>query len=45
MQEFLAAVGEQRQPISPADDGRRDLEIVMRCYKALETADRKVFHR
>jgi predicted dehydrogenase/flavin reductase (DIM6/NTAB) family NADH-FMN oxidoreductase RutF len=40
MQEFIAAVAEERQPASSASDGRRDLEIVTSCYNALETATR-----
>lgn len=34
--EFLAAVSEQRQPVTPPEDARRDLEIVLRAYEALE---------
>jgi predicted dehydrogenase len=33
--EFLAAVAEEREPASPPEDGRRDLEIVLGCYDAL----------
>jgi predicted dehydrogenase len=33
--EFLAAVAEEREPASPPQDGRRDLEIVLHCYDAL----------
>lgn len=33
--EFLAAVAEEREPASPAEDGRRDLEIVLHSYDAL----------
>jgi len=33
--EFLAAVAEGRSPVSPPQDGRRDLEIVLNCYEAL----------
>ena len=33
--EFLAAIIEGREPASPPDDGRRDLEIVLHCYTAL----------
>lgn len=40
MQEFISAVTEERPPITPAVDGRRDLEIVMRCYQALQTGNR-----
>jgi predicted dehydrogenase/flavin reductase (DIM6/NTAB) family NADH-FMN oxidoreductase RutF len=32
--EFLAAVAEEREPASLPQDGRRDLEIVLRCYEA-----------
>lgn len=35
IREFLAAVAEERAPVSPPEDGRRDLEIVLRCYEAL----------
>jgi predicted dehydrogenase len=35
MQEFVAAVAEGRQPITSAEDGRRDLEIVVRSYESL----------
>lgn len=35
MKEFIAAVAEERTPASVADDGRRDLEIVLRSYEAL----------
>lgn len=35
IREFLAAVAEGRAPVSPPEDGRRDLEIVLRCYDAL----------
>ncbi len=40
MQEFVAAVSEDRAPVTPAEDGRRDLEIVTRCYDALATGQR-----
>lgn len=33
--EFLAAVVEEREPASPPEDARRDLEIVLRCYDSL----------
>ncbi len=36
MQEFLTAVSEGRPPASSAKDGRRDLEIVLRAYEALD---------
>lgn len=42
MQEFVSAVAEERPPITPALDGRRDLEIVTRCYEALRTGNRAV---
>lgn len=35
IREFVAAVAEERQPTTPPEDGRRDLEIVLRCYDAL----------
>ncbi len=35
IREFVAAVAEERQPSTPPEDGRRDLEIVLRCYDAL----------
>ncbi len=35
MQEFVAAVSEDRAPVTPPEDGRRDLEIITRCYEAL----------
>jgi predicted dehydrogenase/flavin reductase (DIM6/NTAB) family NADH-FMN oxidoreductase RutF len=35
VREFLAAVAEGREPASPPEDGRRDLEIVLHCYDAL----------
>jgi predicted dehydrogenase len=35
MREFLSAVVEDRPPVSPAEDGRRDLEIVLYSYRAL----------
>ena len=37
MEEFVAAVAEEREPATSAEDGRRDLEIVMSCYEALST--------
>ena len=40
MREFLAAINEDREPVSPAEDARRDLEIVLHCYRAL--ADRSI---
>jgi predicted dehydrogenase/flavin reductase (DIM6/NTAB) family NADH-FMN oxidoreductase RutF len=35
MREFLAAVVDDRPPVSPAEDARRDLEIVLYSYRAL----------
>jgi len=35
MREFLSAVVEDRPPVSPPEDGRRDLEIVLYSYRAL----------
>ena len=35
MQEFVAAVAEERLPVTPPEDGRRDLEIILRAYDAL----------
>ncbi len=35
MQEFVAAVSEHRSPVTSPEDGRRDLEIVTRCYQSL----------
>jgi predicted dehydrogenase/flavin reductase (DIM6/NTAB) family NADH-FMN oxidoreductase RutF len=35
IREFLAAVTEERDPASPPEDARRDLEIVLTCYDAL----------
>jgi predicted dehydrogenase len=40
--EFLVAVAEERQPASPPEDGRRDLEIVLRCYDSLANQSRVV---
>lgn len=40
VQEFLAAVAEERNPSSPAEDGRRDLEIVLSGYEALSQGRR-----
>jgi predicted dehydrogenase len=37
MEEFISAVAEERPPVTPATDARRDLEIVMSCYEALRT--------
>ncbi len=38
--EFLSAVSEGRQPVTPAADGRRDLEIVLRAYDSLASGQR-----
>lgn len=35
MKEFIAAVSEGRAPVTPPEDGRRDLEIITRCYESL----------
>ena len=35
MQEFVAAVAEGRKPVTSAEDGRRDLEIIVRSYDSL----------
>jgi predicted dehydrogenase/flavin reductase (DIM6/NTAB) family NADH-FMN oxidoreductase RutF len=35
MREFIAAVSEGRAPVTPPEDGRRDLEIITRCYESL----------
>ncbi len=43
--EFLAAVSEGREPASPPEDGRRDLEIVLRCYDALAEQTRVAIPR
>jgi predicted dehydrogenase/flavin reductase (DIM6/NTAB) family NADH-FMN oxidoreductase RutF len=40
IREFLAAVAEGRPPASPPEDGKRDLEIVLRCYEALQQGGR-----
>ncbi len=40
VREFLAAVADERQPASPPEDARRDLEIVLHCYDALATHTR-----
>ena len=37
IREFLAAVSEGRAPVTPAADGRRDLEVVLRGYESLRT--------
>lgn len=38
--EFLSAVSEERVPVSPPSDARRDLEIVLCSYEALATHTR-----
>ncbi|HXD33601.1 MAG TPA: flavin reductase [Pyrinomonadaceae bacterium] len=40
VREFLAAVAEDREPASPAEDARRDLEIVLSAYEALAQKQR-----
>jgi predicted dehydrogenase len=40
VREFLAAVCDQREPVTSAADGRRDLEIVLSAYKSLRTGER-----
>jgi len=35
--EFMAAVSEDRSPVTPPHDGRRDLEVVLSAYEALMT--------
>ena len=42
IREFLAAVAEEREPTSPPEDGRRDLEIVLSCYDALAKRGRVI---
>jgi predicted dehydrogenase len=37
IKEFVAAVAEGREPASTAEDGRRDVEIVLRAYAALDS--------
>jgi predicted dehydrogenase len=37
IREFVSAVAEGRQPASLAEEGRRDVEIVLRAYAALES--------
>lgn len=39
MREFLSAVAEGRRPVTAPEDGRRDLEIVLRAYESLGSAD------
>lgn len=40
VREFLAAVAEDREPASPPEDARRDLEIVLSAYEALAQKQR-----
>jgi predicted dehydrogenase len=40
VREFLAAVCEEREPVTSAADGRRDLEIVLCAYDSLRTGER-----
>jgi predicted dehydrogenase len=40
VKEFLAAIVDERQPVSPPEDARRDLEIVLSCYDALSSQSR-----
>ncbi|HAF23862.1 MAG TPA: hypothetical protein DCK93_13330, partial [Blastocatellia bacterium] len=40
VKEFLAAIVDERQPVSPPKDARRDLEIVLGCYDALSRQSR-----
>jgi predicted dehydrogenase len=35
MQEFLACIAEDRPPVTAAEDGKRDLEIILACYASL----------
>jgi predicted dehydrogenase len=35
-EEFMAAVSENRPPVTPPQDARRDLEIVLAAYESLE---------
>jgi len=37
VKEFLAAVEQQRPPLTPPGDGRRDLEIVLAAYRSLRS--------
>lgn len=39
VREFLAAVAEGREPASPPQDARRDLEIVLSAYSALQAGN------
>lgn len=40
VKEFFAAIVDERQPVSPPKDARRDLEIVLGCYDALSSQSR-----
>jgi predicted dehydrogenase len=42
MREFLTAVAENRTPATRAEDARRDLEIVLRCYESMESGQSRV---
>jgi predicted dehydrogenase/flavin reductase (DIM6/NTAB) family NADH-FMN oxidoreductase RutF len=42
--EFLAAVAEERSAVSPPQDGRRDLEIVLCCYESMTKQTSAVIH-
>jgi predicted dehydrogenase/flavin reductase (DIM6/NTAB) family NADH-FMN oxidoreductase RutF len=35
MKEFVAAVAEGREPVTPAEDARQDLQIILRSYESL----------
>ena len=37
VREFLSAVADDREPATTPGDARRDLEIVLACYQAMET--------
>jgi predicted dehydrogenase/flavin reductase (DIM6/NTAB) family NADH-FMN oxidoreductase RutF len=45
VREFFAAIVEDRQPVSPPEDSRRDLEIVLSCYEALSRQSRVQIQR
>jgi len=36
-QEFLSAVSEDRQPVTPPQDARRDLEIILAAYESIRS--------
>jgi predicted dehydrogenase len=38
-EEFMAAVSEDRPPVTLPQDGRRDLEIVLAAYESLESGE------